>query len=63
MPHIVHMAVSGICAIIFCCISYAMSIADFEMSPISKRYLGSPHTRCVQNKGCLCCLRVAGVRP
>ena len=45
MPHIAYMAVAFVSAIVFCGISFLMTMADFELDPKCKRWLGSPHAR------------------
>lgn len=45
MPHLAHGAVALGCSIVFCLIAFAMTVADFEMNPVSRRWLASPHTR------------------
>ncbi|KAG2493479.1 hypothetical protein HYH03_008295 [Edaphochlamys debaryana] len=45
MPHLVHGAVALGCSVVFCFIAFAMTVADFEMNPASRRWLASPHAR------------------
>ncbi|KAG2450719.1 hypothetical protein HYH02_004557 [Chlamydomonas schloesseri] len=45
MPHLAHMAVALCCSLVFCFIAFAMTVADFEMNPVSRRWLASPHAR------------------
>ncbi|GLI64845.1 hypothetical protein VaNZ11_008226 [Volvox africanus] len=45
MPHLVHGAVALGCSVVFCFIAFAMTVADFEMNPASRRWLSSPHAR------------------
>ena len=45
MPHLIAFAVALVCTIIFCLIAFAMTLADFEMNPVSLRWMASPHTR------------------
>ena len=40
MPHIAYMAVTFARAIVFCGISFLMTMADFELEPKCKRWLG-----------------------
>lgn len=52
MPHLAHMAVALCCSLVFCFIAFAMTVADFEMNPVSRRWLASPHAR-VEVRGLL----------
>ncbi|GFR48517.1 hypothetical protein Agub_g10412 [Astrephomene gubernaculifera] len=45
MPHLAHGAVALGCSVVFCFIAFAMTVADFEMNPASKRWLSAPHAR------------------
>ncbi|GLC33063.1 hypothetical protein PLESTB_000374500 [Pleodorina starrii] len=45
MPHLVHGAVALGCSVVFCFIAFAMTVADFEMNPASRRWLSAPHAR------------------
>lgn len=51
MPHIINIVVALACSIVFCIIAFAMTIADFEMNPVSQRWLAAPDTR-VEVGGC-----------
>ncbi|KAG2434419.1 hypothetical protein HYH02_012249 [Chlamydomonas schloesseri] len=42
MPHILHMAVAVITAIVFFCVTALMVIASSDLNPVSKGYLASP---------------------
>lgn len=35
MPHLVHGGVALGCSLVFCTIAFAMTVADFEMNPVS----------------------------
>lgn len=45
MPHLAHGAVAIVMTVVFMGMALAMVLADFEMNPISHRWLSSPHTR------------------
>jgi hypothetical protein len=47
MPHIIHLAVAGVSALIFTFLATMFSLAEIELNPISRNLLGTPHTKWV----------------